>query len=232
MFLHVTTKIPKRNDENLFSEKGGMGFPTFMYLDDKGGVLAARAGGMDLDGMTGAFLKKATDRRAEYVAIEKNAASGDERAVVRLAVLRLQMRSLTLAEFRKSCSDLSKLDEGARKTVLGMIGTEAFNSAGAALRSAGRDKDKMKAAWLVAGEKILKSAKLGAEPGEEQSRVFFYFYLGRAGLLHERVDMLKMAVDGLKDQVDDNARIASQHKLWVAKLEELQTTPPKEDSED
>jgi hypothetical protein len=228
MFLHVTSRVPNRKNDGLFSDKGGSAFPSFMYLDHQGGVLAANRGGMDIARMSGAFQKKATDRRSGYVALEKKAADGDEKAVTRLAVLRLEMRSLSLADFCKAYPDLSKLDEGSRDSVLGLMGMEAFGKASKTVRAAGRDEAKSKEAFLVAGEILMKAAKIGAEPSDEQTRLFFFFYLGRAGTLHDRADMLTLAVDALKDEVEGNPRLATQYEQWVTKLKELKTTPPKD----
>src|SRR5262249_34706543 len=44
LFFHVTTHIPSDPDGYLFAEKGGVGFPTLMILDENGNTLAKHCG--------------------------------------------------------------------------------------------------------------------------------------------------------------------------------------------
>lgn len=227
LFLHVTTQIPNRKNDDLLGAKGRTLFPTFMYLDDKGGVLSAQPGEIDLNAMKGSLHKKAASRRAGYVALAKKAADGDKKAITRLAVLRLEMRSTSLAEFRKAYPDLSKLGEGSRDSVLGMIGSEAVMNAKEIIRAAGRDADKLNAAYGKVGELILKAAKLGAEPMDDGPRRAFWYFLGAAGSRHNRVDMLKLAIEGFKEDAEDNPQLGLQVERWIKKVKELETMPPK-----
>ena len=60
-------------NDDLFGAVGGTGFPTFMYFDDAGGVLASRAGGMDVGTMSGSLHDKAKARREGYLSLQKKA---------------------------------------------------------------------------------------------------------------------------------------------------------------
>ena len=232
LFLHVTSQIPDKKDDDLFRKVGGAGFPTFFYFDEAGGVLASQAGALDVKTMSGTLHDKAKSRREGYLALKKKAAEGDEKAKLRLAVLELEMRRTSLADFRKAHPDISKLDEGSRETVLGMMGMEAFSKANDLLRAAGRDQEKQKAALKDAGKMLLAAAKQQAVPGEQRTAMIFWYYLGAAGATHDDAEMLKKGIEGLEEFVAMNPRLSGQIDAWKMKLKAIETPAGEEEVEE
>jgi len=231
-FLHVTTHIEDRKDEDLFSKKGGTGFPTFMFLDPKGGVLAKQPGALDIARMT-ELHSKAKERRDAFVALEKEAATGDEKAKAKLAVWQLELTHISLDDFRKQYPDFSKLDEDLRETVMGLWGDDAMQKAGAAFtKVVGQDRSKMAEGAKAAAPIILEAAKQGAEPSDERNRRSFYWLLGTGGDALGNAEMLKLAIAGLKEDAESMPQLGNLVQAWTTKLKSLDGGEKKDDVDD
>ncbi|MHC4407895.1 MAG: hypothetical protein ACYS0E_09015 [Planctomycetota bacterium] len=220
LFLHVTTRIPDRKNEDLFGKKGGTGFPTFMFLDPKGGVLSKQAGALDIARMT-TLHEGAKKRRDAFLELKKKAET-DEKAKAKLAVWQLELTHITLADFRKLYPDLSKLDEDLRDTVLGVWADATMIEAGAAFRKAmGEDRSKMAEGAQAAAKIIFPVAKQGAEPGDERNRRSWYWILGKGGEAAGDAEMLKLAIAGLEDDAESNPQLGNLVEAWTKKLKTL-----------
>ncbi|MHC4938458.1 MAG: hypothetical protein ACYTHK_05770 [Planctomycetota bacterium] len=220
LFLHVTTQIPDRKNDDLFGKKGGRGFPTFMFLDPKGGVLAKQPGALDIERMN-KLHEGAKKRREAFVALQKEAAT-DAKAKDKLAVWELELMHITLDEFRKRYPDLSKLDEDLRETVNGVWADETFGKANAAaMKAMGGDRSKRAEAIKAAAAVILPVAKQGAEPTNERGRRNWYWLLGQCGMTEGNAEMLKLAIAGLEDEAEANAQLGNFIETWSKKLKEL-----------
>ena len=221
LFLHVTTQIPDRKNDDLFSKKGGSGFPTFMFLDPKGGVLGKQPGALDVARMT-KLHEGARKRRDAFVQLQKKAET-DEKAKQKLAVWELELMHITLADFRKRYPDLSKLDEDLRDTVNGVWADATMIEAGAAFRKVvGNDRNKMKLGMAAAAKVILPVAKQGAEPSSERNRMSWYRVLGTGGDVEGNAEMLKLAIAGLEDDAESNPQIGNMVEAWMKKLKTLE----------
>ena len=73
------------------------------------------------------------------------------------------------------------------------------------------------------------AAKAGAEPYEDSQRITFYFYLGIAGGLHKRVDMLDAAIAALEEDAEDNPQLAQRIKQWKDVREAMRKKAPDSD---
>jgi len=231
LFLHVTTRIPDRKNEDLFGKKGGTGFPTFMFLDPKGGVLSKQAGALDIARMT-TLHEGAKKRRDAFLELKKKAET-DETAKAKLSVWELELAHITLADFRKRYPDLSKLDEDLRDTVLGVWADATMIEAGAAFKKAmGGDRSKMAEGAQAAAKIILPVAKQGAEPGDERNRRSWYWMLGIGGDAAGDAAMLKLAIAGLEDDAESIPQIGNLVQKWMKKLKTLDGDAGKEEVEE
>ena len=222
LFLHVTTHIKDRKNEKLFGEKGGQGFPTFMFLDAKGGVLAMQPGALDVERMTGLHTK-AKERHAKYVELEKKAAEGDEKAKVALAVMQVELTHKTFEEFRKEYPDFSKLDEEVRTSVMAMWGNAAFQKAMSTFSEVvGRDRSKFPEGAKAAAPIIYEAAKAGAEPAGRGPKINWYVILGMGGDALGNVEMLKLAVKGLEEPAAQNPQLGQLVDGFKAKCKALE----------
>jgi len=231
LFLHVTTKIPDRTNDDLFSKKGGTGFPTFMFLDPKGGVLSKQPGALDIPRMT-TLHEGAKKRRDAFLALKKKAET-DDAAKAKLSVWELELTHITLADFRKRYPDLSKLDEDLRDTVLGVWADATMVEATAAFRKAmGNDREKMPEGAMAAAKIILPVAKQGAEPGDERNRRSWYWILGKGGEAAGNAEMLKLAIAGLEDDAESNPQLGNLVQNWMKKLKTLDGDEGEEEIEE
>lgn len=232
LFLHVTTHIEDRKDEDLFGKKGGTGFPTFMFLDPKGGVLAKRPGALGVPQMT-ELHDGAKKRHDAFVELQKKAMEGDEKAKVKLAVWELELTHTTLADFRKKYPDFSKLDEDLRETVMGIWGDETMQKAGAAFsKVVGRDRSKMPEGAKVAAPIIFEAAKQGAEPSDERNRRSYYWILGMGGDALGNAEMLKLAIKALEDDAESIPQLGNLVQGWMTKLKALEGGKEKVEEDD
>jgi len=232
LYLHVTTHIKDRKNEDLFGKKGGQGFPTFMFLDSKGGVLSMQPGALDVERMTG-LHDKAKERHAAYVELEKQAAAGDEKAKVKLALMQVELTHKTFADFRKAYPDFSKLDEDVRGQVMGLWGNATFQEAMAKFSSVvGRDRTKVPDGAKAAAPIIFAAAKEGAEPSGRSPRLNWYAILGMGGTGLENAEMLKLAIKGLKTEAETNPQLGNMVDGFTSKLKELEGGSADAETED
>ena len=233
LLLHVTTQIPGRKNDDLLARKATALFPTFLIMDPKGGVLSKQAGALDIARLS-RMSDTAKKRWDAYVALKKRAASGDEKAATKCAVWELELGHVTLADFRKRFPDLSKIDEDLRDSVLGVWGDQVQRAAFAKFRKfIGRDRGKMPEGAKLVAPMVFEAAKHGAEPTGEDERRSWYWILGAGGEQLGNAEMLKLAIAGLEDEAESDARIETMVAGWTKKLEELGGKDgEKEDEED
>ena len=85
MFLHVTTHIEGKKNDDLLGKKGGTGFPYLCVMDNQGDVIA-KPMGRDVP----AFKQSLTDGQ-KYLDLRAKAASGDRDAKIEFTLLRAKM---------------------------------------------------------------------------------------------------------------------------------------------
>lgn len=85
-FLHVTTRIEGRKDEDLLSRKGGTGFPYFVVLDAQGELLAQHNGPRTVEGFQATVAKG-----QEFLDLVAKAEAGDEQAQIELAMVEAEL---------------------------------------------------------------------------------------------------------------------------------------------
>jgi len=212
-FLHVTSRVKGRKDDSLQSDKSLKFFPTFAFLDPKGGMLASRPGVLNVESMQ-ELASRAAKIRASFLALKAKAEAGDAAAKQRFELRELEFGHVSYADYRKRNPDLSKLAEDVRESVQMVAGEVLLKDAQSTLNSASGDPDKLQAALLEVGTKLLAGAIEGSEPFDDQQRVMFYYYLGAAGEKHGRTDMLDTAIEALVDDAEDNKSLAETLFKW------------------
>ena len=221
-YLHIETRIPGRAHDSLKRDMGFATHPSFAVIDAKGGLWTRASSVLAMAQIEG-LLAEANKRRGAFLKLKEAAGAGDAKAKDKFAVWELELKHVTYEDFRKRYPDISKLDEDLRDTVLGIQGDIIFKQGAKALQAAQKDGGKVKldAAFLTVGETFLSAAKQGAEPADENPRKMFYFYMGHAGLLHARIDMLEIAAVALEEDAEDDERLTQRLKIWKMAIDKL-----------
>lgn len=118
-FLHVTTHIPGRKNDDLLTTKAGEArFPTIMFLDGSGDPLLtitrAAASVWGRAGMPVRVYAKKLEACERYVALARKAAAGDASVKVDLAVAGASIGKLGAADLDKAVRGVKLTPEQAR----------------------------------------------------------------------------------------------------------------------
>jgi len=186
-FLHITTHIEGRKDEDLFGTLGGRGFPTFFFLDAKGDVVAQHDGPRSAEGFA------ATKEKAqEFIDLRNKAAAGDKAAKFKYTLARAGMGKLTVAELQKEIKGLGKLSDADQAT---------YRSALAELMV-----DEIQ--QTAVGERYAAMLKDGLVPSDAQKQVQFYWTIFGYAEYSKDVTLAGKALAGLKTAAAGEARYA------------------------
>jgi len=188
MFLHVTTRIPGRKDDDLLGKVGGTGFPSFFMLDADGEVIGQHRGERSAAG----FEKTATAAR-EFVALREAAAKGDATAKVRLVLAEARMGKLNADELQQKIAQAGALDDAVKKEYRGVL-------AGLLMEKAQR---------TAVGERLLELHAQGLIPEDAMQRRSFYGAIWSAALYKKDAAAARIGLDGMKEVYGDDARYAA-----------------------
>ncbi len=91
--LHVTSWVFTDKHHDLFSDRGGVGFPYLAFLDEKGGILAVHRDAQTIEALqaSAAAAKKMLERRVE-------AEAGNIDAVIDVYIQRMRMEGMSFRE--------------------------------------------------------------------------------------------------------------------------------------
>ncbi len=115
MFLHVTTQIKGRKDDDLLGKKGGRGFPFLCVMDDQGNVLAQHEGDR-----TAEAFEATVGEAQKFIDLKKRAASGDKPAGIDYALARCRKGQINFEELSKELKPLGKLTAEQQKAFDGL----------------------------------------------------------------------------------------------------------------
>lgn len=100
MFCHITTNIPGEKHGDLLTEKGGEGWPHFVFMDAEGNVVATHE-----DEPSAAGFARTGEKVKTYYALKDKAAKGDKAAVIELIMTQLEMGQLKAPEAEKKFTE-------------------------------------------------------------------------------------------------------------------------------
>ncbi|MHC4379959.1 MAG: hypothetical protein ACYSU1_02575 [Planctomycetota bacterium] len=110
-YLHVTTRIEGRKDENLFREIGGTGFPTIKFMDAEGSVLG-EPGGRDV-----AAFDETLGTLMELAELEKRIEAGEEGLEDDLFMAKLRMGAYSFEDAKANAAKFKELTAEEKKEV-------------------------------------------------------------------------------------------------------------------
>lgn len=149
LFCHVTTHVDGDPYPNLLREKGGTGFPTLLFLDADGAILAHQG-----ERSVAAFERTASALQ-ELRSLEAKVAAGDTSAAPGIVLAKLELGAYTTrAAAEAALAAAGKLDEAAAKRAEGLLLKLEFAEIVAAARKPGAKVDlgATCAEWLRAGK--------------------------------------------------------------------------------
>jgi len=223
-FLHVTTRIEGRKNDDLLSEKGLRGFPSFVFMNPSGTKLAEQAGPMSL----AQFKEMAAGPVQEYLDLKAKAASGDEQAIIELTLKEAEMGSIPDAETLDSRLTGIELTE-AQKAKVESLKTDLkidalFRKARALAKTDRAGAGEM---W---GSGVAKILKEGGKPSKKHA-ARFYDTAFRHGLQNGDLDLASKAYKGLNEALKDEPRAAQFLTQAKQRLEQAKAAAEAEPAE-
>ena len=114
-FLHITTRIEGRKNDDLLQKMGFRGFPSFAVLDVEGEIIAKHNGARSAEA-----FQETLDQAAKFIDLQKRAAAGERGAIIELALMECQMGRIKLAECEARLSDVGELNDEQKATLAGL----------------------------------------------------------------------------------------------------------------
>ncbi|GEM_PF-4425336 len=176
LFLHNTSHVEDEPYPNLLKEKGGTGFPTLMFMDAEGKVLAVHRGPRSLEGFT-----KSAEKAREYLRLREAAAKGDGKARVRLLLLDLEMGGFDPKDARDRLDALgdSMSEEDREKAEQKIVDKEVAGELNRRLRALrGKPRTEIMKAYR---ETVVDLFRKGMVPSD-RSGIGYMVQLGSAAL--------------------------------------------------
>lgn len=205
-YLHITTRIPGRAYDGLLGEKGGTGFPTLMYLDAEGRVLARHAGQRSVKG-----FEESLEGVQEFAALLREAESGDPGAQVEVLIRQLQMEWFDFEDARARVAALPKVDSKEKKVLDQLLVDTEVRSV---VRNAGEDTERR----LAGGAHFLAMWEEKRVPEGESELYAFWSLIADHAEAERDKKLFKRVVDAFDDTLK-NTRYGQVLERFEERLE-------------
>ena len=192
LFCHVTTRVKGDKYDGLLREKGGTGFPTLVFMDAAGEVIA-KQGARTVSAFQ-ATLTSLTNLRA----LEARAKDGDQTVKVDMALTRIELGALaTVDAAKQALAAAGDLSPEQQKRASGLLAWLEMNELNANAR-----KDRQ----LDVGKELVAWFSAGKIPGRDE-RGFFLPILNHAEKQHD-AKLFQKALDEYRARVghDESAK--------------------------
>jgi len=211
MFVHVTTRIGDRKYEELLFDKGGNSFPSIMFLDAGGEVIAIhkRANTMKGFEVTSALIGRYRD-------LKKKVDGGDASAKTDLLITEGDLGRMDYYEVEEALDGV-KLTADQQEVLLRIKADNAATEHEAMLRAARFSADSLK----DAGEEFLELYKEGARPSIAQAQRIYWWALGLYAGETKNAAVLEDAIKQAKTLLPDDKfmrRKVTEFEATLAKL--------------
>ncbi|TAH38219.1 MAG: hypothetical protein EYC70_06245 [Planctomycetota bacterium] len=110
-FLHVTTRIEGVKHDGLLSEKGGRGFPTLMFLDAEGSILAQQ----EDRAVTG--FETTLENVKTYLDLKTRQAKGEKGLELPLFMAELKLGLMSYQDAKSKAETFQKLSEAEKAQI-------------------------------------------------------------------------------------------------------------------
>jgi len=210
LYCNVLSRVPTDKDQDLLRTKGGDGFPTLIFMDSEGNVLARHEDERDAGGFA-----RTGKKAGGFLELKAKAAKGDKPAQIELAIAQLELWQVTAEEARKRIAALGKLPQAQQEKVDGLLVT-------AEVREVLQRVTDAKETQVAAGRKFLEMKKAGrAAPKGDEVEPYWILMMTYA---EDQKDAgtFADALKALKEQFGANPQAAGFFKEKEAALKTLQ----------
>ena len=211
-FLHVTTRIEGRENEDLLQRKGGSGFPYFAVLDPQGGLIAQHQGARTVEG-----FRETIGKGREFMDLAAKAASGDEQAIIGFAIREAQLGRIDYAEVQQRTAGLTLTPE--QQAQLKSVMAQSVVSEHYEKLAATRGGDAEMAAASAAFLDLLRDDAV-PQPGTMQANIFTQV-LAWTTQKSEDADEVALALGHLEKALAGNTRAEGFLNQARQRLEDL-----------
>ena len=219
MFLHVTTRIEGKKNDDLLGKKGGGGFPYLCVMDNQGDVIA-KPMGRDVP----AFEQSLTDGR-KYLDLKVKAATGDREATIEFTFLRTQMGNVGYDELVKTIEEIGKLTPEQTERYNALRGDAKYNDIMKKYAETARESPD--AARATAMTSFVEMYKQNLVPSGRTAGRFWRMIAGEA---QKNMDpeMFEVAYNALEKQFGDDTRYRGYLDQMRAKVVDLKKAAGKD----
>ena len=193
-FVHITTRLEDREHEELLFDKGGNSFPSIMFLDAEGEVIAIhkRANTMKGFEVTSSLVRRYRD-------LKKKVKDGDASAKTDLLITEGDLGRMDYYEVEEEL-DGAKLTADQQKALKRIKADNAAIEQDAMIRNARGSADSLK----DAGEEFLELYKEGARPSIARAQMIYWWALGTYAGQTKNVAVLEEAIKQAKTLLPDD----------------------------
>lgn len=189
-FLHVTTRIEGRENDDLLGVYGGRGFPTLKFLDAKGNAVGEPQG-RDIAAFD-ATMKKIADLDD----LRKRIKKGEKGLDAKLLLAELKMGAVKYADAQKRFKAIKKIKPEVKEEIAGLIIGLEFNEIMGRMT-----QDNYK----ELGAEVAKMAREGRIPGGYEKDMFWQVVSGWADENGD-LPLLKKSYKYLNEKYGSNER--------------------------
>lgn len=197
-FLHVTTRIEGRKDDDLLERKAGRAaFPAILILDAEGEPLleldrALLSGALSTGTLTPASLGRKVEACESYLKLRARLAGGDKTAEVDLAVRSLEIGRIDLAEFGRAIAGRELTPEEEKAVARGRANA-ICESQVAAMRSSGEAAESVE----TATREFVKLYGAGTHPDSDSADLYWWVIATHAKATAD-ASMIERSLEGLE----------------------------------
>jgi len=200
MFLHVTTMIEGRKDDELLMRIGGAGFPHLVVMDVDGSVVREHAAAPTVEA-----FKQTGAVGTQRLALRKKAAAGDRDAILELALARATAGQITSRKLAREVARAGELTPAEQQRYRKTLTTLRFDEA----------KIYAQGAWFA---RMLADG-LVPEGGERQTA--FFLDILKWAEFQEDVATYERALKEMRRMHGEDQRAAEFFAMADSKLAEL-----------
>ena len=217
VFCHITSQVKEDKYPELLSQKGGGGFPYFVFLDETGVVLSKVVypkRGQDFDmkwfkGSAGNAAREAKDLQWKLDDLKKKAAAGDMDAKVEYFEIRMDLGWLDLKEARADMKTLRLTKAQREDFEEKLLNMEVMEI----LEGVTRDKKTQ----IEAGKKFEAMQKAGRIPTAADAIGNFWSLLLSYAESGKDVALYEKGLNALKEKFGKDRRF----RKWFAEREKV-----------
>jgi hypothetical protein len=188
LFLHVTSDVEGEPHPKLLEQKGGRGFPTFMFLDADGEVLEVHD-----EARTVEEFGKTADRVQKFLELQRRAEAGDRPAKIELTLIQLERGKLSAAEARARLKDAGALSAAQQKRLdqaeLSAMVQEELRTVTSELKT-----------QVAAGKKFADWADAGRVPARDEDAAAFWSLILAYAEQEGQVERFEQALGLLREK--------------------------------